>query len=96
MVKSSILKKLLGEGVEVDHSNTMTVGQLIQELQSFSPEQPVYFEHPSHDHWHTMLAGAVSEVQESAVTYSDYHRQAQVQSDDDGNTGDGPYAVIIR
>jgi hypothetical protein len=79
----TIVKKLLGE-----NEQTMTVAQLIQELQQFDPNTPVYFGHPSHDHWKTELAAPVLSVGMDHIKDSDYHSSKAVANRGRGNRRD--------
>jgi hypothetical protein len=53
----------------------MKVSELIEQLQNLDPDMEVMYEHPSHDHWRTVLASEVSRVEENTVRYAEYHRQ---------------------
>ena len=64
----------------------MKVSELIERLQNLDPDMDVMFEHPSHDHWRTVLASEVSQVSENTVRYAEYHRQhvlAEGRDDDE-------------
>ncbi len=64
----------------------MKVSELIERLQNLDPDMDVMFEHPSHDHWHTVLASEVLQVSENTVRYAEYHRQhvlAEGRDDDE-------------
>lgn len=81
----SIVKKLLGEA---EVGETMSAGDLIAFLQQFPAETPVFYGHPSHDHWRTELAGAIKGGEQQRVKYSDYHQTNQIDAeprDDDSD-----------
>ena len=59
----------------------MKVSELIERLENLDPEKEVMFEHPSHDHWRTVLASEVSQVSENMVKYAEYHRQYVLADD---------------
>ncbi len=64
----------------------MKVSELIDRLQNLDPDMDVMFEHPSHDHWRTVLASDVFRVEENTVRYAEYHRQhvlAEGRDDDE-------------
>ena len=61
----------------------MKVSELIERLENLDPEMEVMFEHPSHDHWRTVLASEVSQVSENMVKYAEYHRQYVLADDYD-------------
>ena len=64
----------------------MKVSELIERLKDFDDDMEVMFEHPSHDHWRTVLASEVSQVSENTVRYAEYHRQhvlAEGRDDDE-------------
>jgi hypothetical protein len=64
----------------------MKVSELIERLQNLDPEMDVMFEHPSHDHWRTVLASDILRVEENTVRYAEYHRQhvlAEGRDDDE-------------
>lgn len=64
----------------------MKVSELIERLENLDPEMEVMFEHPSHDHWRTVLASDILRVEENTVRYAEYHRQhvlAEGRDDDE-------------
>lgn len=61
----------------------MKVSELISRLQDLDPDMEVMYEHPSHDHWRTVLASDVSQVDENIVRYAEYHRQYVLAEDQD-------------
>ena len=61
----------------------MKVLELIERLRELDPEMEVMYEHPSHDHWRTVLTSDVSQVEENTVRYAEYHRQYVLAEDED-------------
>jgi len=53
----------------------MTKAQLIRELQHVDDDEIIYFAHPSHDHWRTVLVTPVSCLETEHAEESAYHRQ---------------------
>jgi len=51
----------------------MNVKTLMKALSEYDPDMEVYFAHDSHDHWGSVLASAVGEIEETEVRYSDCH-----------------------
>lgn len=57
----------------------VTIRQLIEELKHLPDlDKPVYFAHPAHDHWRNTLVTEVTEVGQSIITPSDYHRSLKL------------------
>ena len=76
----------------------MKVSELIERLQNLDPDMEVMFEHPSHDHWRTVLASEVSQVSENTVRYAEYHRQyvlAESRDDDEEDSDPRKQVVLI-
>jgi hypothetical protein len=74
----------------------MTVQQLIDKLQQQDPEAQVHFLYNSGDHWRTVLAPKVANVDEGSVTHSDYHGKpvlVDVDSDDEDEANE-PVVVL--
>ena len=66
----------------------MKVQELIERLKYADPEAEVHFSYNYGDHWRTIVAPAVTEVEDGKVTYSDYHQMdalVTVNEDDDDN-----------
>lgn len=51
---------------------TMTVEELITELETFDPDAIVKFTYPSHNHTQDEIASSPYSVEEGNVIYSDY------------------------
>ena len=56
----------------------MNVKELIEQLQSFDGDTEVKFAYNYGDYWKTEVAADVSNVSNSDVTYSEYHRMDTV------------------
>ena len=52
--------------------NTMTVGELKEQLNQYSDDTPVYFTYNYGDHWRTEVAKSITSIEEGAIKYSDY------------------------
>lgn len=63
--------------------NAVTVRELRELLAHYDDEMLVVFEYPSHDYWHTTLAGGVRSVDECGVKWSDYHGEWKMADDDE-------------
>ena len=61
----------------------MKVQELIERLKYADPEAEVHFSYNYGDHWRTIVAPAVTEVEDGKVTYSDYHQMDQLVSDNE-------------
>ena len=75
----------------------MKVSELIERLENLDPDMEVMFEHPSHDHWRTVLASEVSQVSENTVRYAEYHRQHVLAEgyDEDEEASDPRKEVVL-
>ena len=67
----------------------MKVEELIEILQEYDPESDVHFSYNYGDHWRTQVAPKVTDVNECAVAYSEYHQMDKLV--DDGQR----YVVVI-
>jgi hypothetical protein len=72
----------------------MTVQELIERLTEMDPEMEVHIKQPSHDHWHTMLAPEVCEVDELEVKSSAYHSEDVIADGDHDEHGTRMVVVI--
>lgn len=80
MKPATIVQKILGEA---DGSHpTLTVGELVAQLQQFPPGTPVYYGHASGDYWHTEIAGAIKSASLKGVEHSDYHQKMKIRAED--------------
>lgn len=61
----------------------MKVRELIEELQRMDEEMDVEFVYDYGDHCHTNVTEKVRFVEEAKVTWSEYHRQNRLVSDED-------------
>lgn len=77
--------------------NTMTVADLIAELQDMPQDLPVRFAYNYGDHWHTTVAASVKSVEVGATEHSDYHDMHKCISLNDEETGEetGEETVIL-
>lgn len=60
----------------------MKVKQLISELETFDPEDEVYFVYNYGDYWQTYVAATLDYLEDGQVTWSEYHRMFQVVEDE--------------
>jgi len=75
----------------------MKVHQLIAALKDMDQDLDVQFAYRFGDHWRTVVAAKVSEVDEGLVSYSEYHQMDQVEDSDERQDDlDVRKAVIIR
>jgi hypothetical protein len=61
----------------------MKVADLIKELQNFDPEMTVHFSYTYSDHWRTLVAPTVDNVEVEFVEYSEYHSMDKIVDLDD-------------
>ena len=61
----------------------MKVHELINELSNYDSDLEVHFSYNYGDHWRTIVAPAVTEVEDGKVTYSDYHQMDQLVTDNE-------------
>ena len=61
----------------------MKVQDLIERLKYADPEAEVHFSYNYGDHWRTIVAPVVTEVEDGKVTYSDYHQMDALVSDNE-------------
>lgn len=73
----------------------MTVKELIEELKYFDEDTEVYFQHPSHDYWHTELAARVQGVEAGDVVYSDYHSQMTIADSESESYENAQKGIVI-
>ena len=75
----------------------MKVSELIERLENLDPDMDVMFEHPSHDHWRTVLASDILRVEENTVRYAEYHRQHVLAEgyDEDEEASDPRKEVVL-
>lgn len=81
---------------------SLTVAELIEELQGCNPNAKVHFAYNYGDHWRTEVAPTVDVVEMGMVKFSDYHRMPKVveyDQDDDqydnDNTDESDGQVVI-
>jgi hypothetical protein len=64
----------------------MKVQELIERLKFANPEAEVHFAYNYGDHWNTVVAPPVRDVEDGMVIYSEYHRMDKLITDaDDDN-----------
>ncbi len=61
----------------------MKVHELINELSYWDSDLEVHFSYNYGDHWRTIVAPAVTEVEVGKVTYSDYHQMDALVTDNE-------------
>ncbi len=61
----------------------MKVHELINELSNYDSDLEVHFSYNYGDHWRTIVAPAVTEVEDGKVTYSDYHQMDALVTDNE-------------
>jgi hypothetical protein len=72
---------------------SLTVKELIQQLECMDQDAYVHFTYNYGDHWRTQVAPVVCNVTEGFVQHSDYHRMDKLLDEDDvydEETGDAP------
>lgn len=76
----------------------MTVSELMQELSQMPMNADVHFAYNYGDHWRTLVAPAVQEVEHGRVSYSAYHQMDAVKDNEDGSDPgtDEREVVILR
>lgn len=77
-----------------DIDTAMTVGQLKEQLEHFDDNLPIYYQYPSGDYWHTVLASSIQGVEMTEVEWSDYHRTPKL-IDGDKEREDSVAVVMI-
>ena len=78
---------------------SLTVGELIEQLQTLDPEKQIMFSAASADHWGTRIAYRFisDNVELMPVTWSHYHGEFAIATDpeeDDDDYGDGTVYVF--
>lgn len=76
--------------------NTLTVAELIEQLQEMNPESPVYFTYNYGDYWRTKVAGSIKRVTEDKIEYSSYHSMMKVCKEIDDEDENQIDVVIIE
>jgi hypothetical protein len=74
----------------------MTVKELIEKLSEFDADQEVHIAYNYGDHWRTMVAPHVREVEEAEVKWSEYHSMPKIADDDADETLDTRPVVVLR
>lgn len=69
---------------------SLTVGELIEQLQNFDEDLPVVFSYTYGDHWSTIVLGEIGQVEEEVADWSDYHEQFCLRD----NEGETPVLVL--
>jgi hypothetical protein len=70
----------------------MKVRELIEQLVAEDQEAEVHVAYEYGDHWHTTVAPKLRRIEETPITYSDYHRMPKVVDEDDD---DGSYNTAV-
>lgn len=79
-----------------DHDTTMTIGQLRKRLADFPDDVPVHFAVPMLDYIGTVVARAVTKVDELATDYSVYFQETRIASENAiRDEDDTTYVVVI-
>jgi hypothetical protein len=79
----------------------MKVAELIEQLKYLDQEADVHFSYNYGDHWRTEVAPQVTQVNEGAVVYSEYHRMDKMLDDEDcydeetGDLSEGIRRVVV-
>ena len=61
----------------------MTAQELILILSELEPETEVFVKHTASDYWRTELASEINDGEMGFVKYSNYHRQDQVDKEEE-------------
>jgi len=75
--------------------SSITVAALIEMLQEQDQNLPVVFAYDYGDHWHTKVAGTISQADVQNVRYSDYHRMNKICDGEEGEEA-GIEAVVLE
>lgn len=78
-----------------DIDTAMTVGQLKEYLEDFDDNLPIYYQYPSGDYWHSVLASSIQGVEMAKVEWSEYHRAPALVDKDDDEQEDTVSVVMI-
>lgn len=73
----------------------MNVKKLIEMLSKMDPEAEVHFTYSYGDHWRTIVAPAVTSVEEGRVAHSEYHSMDAVVDEDDKKYDTADEVVLL-
>lgn len=76
--------------------SSITVAALIEMLQKHDPNLPVVFAYDCGDHWNTIVARTISQVEVQPVSYSGYHRMNRVCDSDEEDVETAVEAVVLK
>jgi hypothetical protein len=76
--------------------NSITVRELIEQLENFDPETQVLFAYNYGDYWRTEVAEEIREVEMISVEYSDYHQMQKIVDDEPKSEENVTNVVILR
>jgi len=79
--------------MSLERTTTMTVAELIEQLQNFDDETPVVFAYQYGDYRKTTVCAGIDSVGLEDIEWSDYHRMYREQSEDTDNETEE--AVVI-
>lgn len=76
---------------------SITVAELIAELEQYNPNTKVVFSYNYGDHWNTEIAGTIGpyETEEVKVKWSGYHRKFKVIDEESEDWAEGEDAVCL-
>lgn len=74
---------------------TMTVKELIEELQDLDPNALVLTQAPSGDYWGNTLALQIEQVDLLEIGWSEYHRAWRIGDDDKASCDPHKQTVVI-
>lgn len=76
---------------------SLTVGQLIKQLEDFDENMPVVIFYPSGDYWRTQIAKEVEVSRDPRrVKWTDYHDTLQMVDDNYDGDGEGVEVVVLQ
>jgi hypothetical protein len=73
----------------------MTVQELMNLLKLEDPEAQVHFAYPSGDHWRTVIAVQVTDVDEGFVKHSAYHNKPVLVDPDESKDDPDVTCVVV-
>ena len=73
---------------------SMTVGELIEQLQEFDSNMPVKFSYDYGDYWHTEVAPNIQNVETRYIKYSSYHHMDMIDKEENDDIVENECVVI--